>query len=102
MNFSICIFKGFFGYFLAIFKGILLMAASTYKFYNMTLLMMIFSSLLSEAYSEPSQISKMEVFCENSTGFKMSNIFAKVSILDVCLVFQSPHEYFVNTCDPFV
>ena len=59
------------------------MAASAYKFYNMTLLIMIFSSLLSDAYSEPSQISW------RSTGFKMSNIFAKVSILDVCLVFQS-------------
>ena len=40
------------------------MAASAYKFYNMTLLIMIFSSLLSEAYSEPSQISKMQVFAK--------------------------------------
>ena len=68
----------------------------------MTLLIIILLSLLSEAYSERSQTSKMQLFAKIVTGFKKSNIFAKVSILDVCLVFQFTSEYFVDTYDRFV
>ena len=73
-----------------------------YKFYNMTLLIIIFLSKLSEEYSESSQASKMELQVQIVTGFNKSNIFAKVSILYVCLVFQFASEYFANTCDRFV
>ena len=36
-----------------------------------------------EAYSEPSQISKMELFTIIINGFKLLTIFAKSLILDV-------------------
>ena len=40
---------------------------------------------------------KMKIFANIVTGFKMSNIFAKASILDLCPVFQFASEYFKNT-----
>ena len=72
----------------------LLMAASCFTIW---LILIIILSLLSEAYSELGQTSKMQLFARIVTGFKTSNIFAKVSILDVCLVFQFASEYFVDT-----
>ena len=48
------------------------------------------------------QASKMELQVQIVTAFNKSNIFAKVSILYVCLVFQFASEYFANTCDRLV
>ena len=39
----------------------------------------------SEAYSEPSQTSKMKLFCETVNNWKLSTNFAKSSILDLWL-----------------
>ena len=99
MNFSICIFKRFFGDFLAtaILRNVLL--NSCFWFYSMTLSIRIFLWLLSEEYSKYSQTSRIEPFAEIVTGFKASNSFAKIFILYICLVFQFTSEYFVNTSD---
>ena len=46
--------------------------------------------------------SKIELFAKVVTSFKTSNSFAKISILEVCLVFQFTSDYFVNTSDRFI
>ena len=103
MNFSICIFKEFLAYFLGAAIRNALNGCFCIKHVTIWLiLIIILLSLLSEAYSELSQTSKMQLFAKIVTGFKTSNIFAKVSILDVCLVFQFASEYFVDTYDRFV
>ena len=39
--------------------------------------------LISEAYSEPCQLSKMEFFAKIFNGLKLLTVFAKISILDI-------------------
>ena len=46
----------------------------------------------SEAYSEPCQISKMEVFSQIVNGFQFLTTFAKSSILDVCQDYEFASE----------
>ena len=42
------------------------------------------SNALQEAYSQPSQTAKVDLFVRIVNGCKLVTIFAKVSILDVC------------------
>ena len=46
-----------------------------------------------EAYSEPSQTSKMELFARIIKGFQLLTIFIKSSILDIRLGFEYASEY---------
>ena len=64
---------------------------------------------LLEAHSEPSQVSKMDLFAKIVKGWKSLTIFAKSSILDVCLgseytsgfyMFQLPN-YFLEILQEF-
>ena len=46
-----------------------------------------------EAYTEPSQISKMESFAETVDAFQALTIFEKSSILDISLGSEYASEY---------
>ena len=50
--------------------------------------------LISEAYSEPYQISKMEFFAKIFNGLKLLTVFAKISILDIWQGFEYFFEWF--------
>ena len=67
-----------------------------YKFKNLLNLFKSETSLSleanSEAYSEPCQVSKMEVFGKILNGFSCSTIFAKSFIFDVCRDFEFTSE----------
>ena len=73
-----------------------------FKFYNMAHTHYNILIIIIRGIFGIHKTSKIELFAKVVTSFKTSNSFAKISILEVCLVFQFTSDYFVNTSDRFI